>query len=86
MSAAVMPNNPSSDTKENRMVKDVGILPVFECKPIDLGSIQAFCHHETAATEIGNVGVEGLWDRPERAVSPPVVPRSARRRWAPPSR
>jgi hypothetical protein len=42
MSAAVMPNNPSSDTRENRMVKDVDILPVFECKPIDLGSIQAF--------------------------------------------
>ncbi len=36
------------------MVKEVDILPIFECLPIDLGSIQSFCYHETASTEIGN--------------------------------
>jgi 2-oxoisovalerate dehydrogenase E1 component len=35
------------------MVKEVDVLPVFQCEPIDLGQVRAFCYGGTAADEIG---------------------------------
>jgi 2-oxoisovalerate dehydrogenase E1 component len=36
------------------MVKEVCVLPTFDCQAIDLGEIRAFCYQGSAATEIGN--------------------------------